>query len=85
MSVKIPIEHTGALTRLGYSSRLPPRARHQALLRAVESYGLNDVIRKLNAIAVLNMHRPVGEIFRADQRWLSSLPRGGMIWLYGPK
>jgi hypothetical protein len=41
----------GLLTRVGYRHTLKASTRHQALDKAVTTYGRNSTIRKLNAIA----------------------------------
>lgn len=78
MAVKTPVSK-GELTSLGYHASLSIGERHNALLRAVDKYGLDDVIWKLNAVAVLNKNKPVGKIFREDQQWVSNLAHGGLI------
>lgn len=63
----------GDLTRLGY--RLKERSakkRRQALKKAVRKYGYANVVRKVNALAVLmkNTHPTYAKRARSDVEWL---------------
>jgi len=55
--VRIPIKHTGDLTKLGYSMTKKARTRHGALKKAVKKFGRATVSRKLNALAIFNKRR----------------------------
>ena len=69
--VDIPIKHKGTLTEFGYSSKKSAEDRKRALNRAVKHFGLDEVIRKMTAILVLNKRRPELErIYKADLRYL---------------
>lgn len=70
--VNIIIKNEGSLTSLGYGSEKTQRARHSALNKAIKQYGLETVIRKINAIAVLNKNNPHGKVFHDDLEWLES-------------
>lgn len=72
--VRIKISKDGALSSLGYSSNNSERSRHIALNKAIKDYGYISVIRKLNALAVLNKNKNprLSKIFRDDQRWVSA-------------
>lgn len=71
----IVITEKGSLTRLGYSSKEPAVKRHAALRRAVLMYSAGAVIRKLNAIRVLNrIRRPeISRVYEDDMRWVQNL------------
>lgn len=71
----IPPLASGVLRKFGYTHIKHKSAteRHWALAHAVKSLGPVDVIRRLNAIAVLqkNTHPSLSQKLRADQRWIS--------------
>lgn len=73
-AVRIPPLRKGELTRFGYSSTATEASRHASLLEASREYGIVSVIRKLNALYVLNKNRAPERamIFREDQRFLSA-------------
>ena len=64
----------GALTEYGYSTKLSRDKRHRALSRAARALGRTDVIRKLNAVAVLNRNTnpTVARKFREDMKWVQT-------------
>ena len=64
---------TGTLTDLGYKTTSSAASRHAALDKAVRKYGKGTVVKKLNAVSILNKHRPVGEIFARDKRYVQGL------------
>lgn len=69
----------GELAKYGYSFQSSEAARHEALKKAVGSYGVLGVFRKLDAVAKL-MKRTVPEaarVFKADRDWIKQA--------YGPK
>lgn len=45
--------------------------RHRALLMAAREYGYDQVIWKVNALAVLQKNGRYGPVYRLDQAWLS--------------
>ena len=53
----IAIKHPGSLKVFGYSPDEPERKRRTALREACKHYGKDEVIRKLNAVAVLTKNR----------------------------
>lgn len=61
------------LTKYGYHSSETAAKMHAALKKAISAYDRNSVIRKLNAVYVLNRNTnpTVAEKFRSDQRWVS--------------
>lgn len=65
----------GELGEFGYDNviTLATRTRHASLNRAVKEYGYLPVIKKLNALYILNRNRNSkdAEIFKTDQVWLS--------------
>lgn len=65
----------GDLTRFGYKGvdDLSISQRHEALDKAVKKYGYLPVIKKLNAIYLLNRNTnpKVSKIFKKDQEWVS--------------
>lgn len=65
---KIPPLKKGTLGKYGYKNvrSLSPEKRKRALRKAVKSLGKEKVIKKVNAVAVLNKNKPVGRIFRSD-------------------
>jgi hypothetical protein len=69
----IPPLKKGSLGKYGYSAESSVQTRHAALKRAIKGISRNSVIRKLNAVAVLqkNKNPGVSKIFRADQQWIS--------------
>lgn len=69
----IPPLRKGSLGKYGYSAESSVQTRHAALKKAVNGISRNSVIRKLNAVAVLqkNKNPRISKIFRADQRWVS--------------
>lgn len=64
--------HKGTLRQFGYSTAASPRKRQQAIRQAIREYGPTSVFRKLNAVWVLNRHRPVGRIFAQDKEYAHS-------------
>ena len=74
---QIPIIRKGLLAKYGYHdiATLTMDQRHQALKKAVNAYGPQEVIWRLNAVANLqNVANPkISKMFRTDQRWVSAL------------
>ncbi len=62
----------GTLGQFGYSSKLSAKERYQALKKAVKKLGSGTIIKKLNAIAILNKRTnpKISEIFRKDLAWI---------------
>lgn len=71
--VRIGPLKSGTLGNHGYKSSLSATQRHTALRKAIKAHGKDTVIRKLNAVAVLNKNRSptLSATFRADQQWVS--------------
>lgn len=68
------IKHKGSLGIFGYKNigKLSADQRHAALAKALSSIGKGELDRKLTAIAVLNKHKPIGKVMRADLHWVES-------------
>ena len=66
--MNIEISHKGSLKDFGYSPTVSKTARLKALREATKVYGKDEMIRKLNAIAVLtkNSQPQNSEIYRED-------------------
>lgn len=62
----------GTLTQFGYSSSKSDIQRHNALKKAVTHLTYNDVIKKLNAVKILNKNiKPeLSKIFNKDMLWV---------------
>ena len=62
---------TGTLTDHGYHSTETVTKRHAALKRAMKQYGPIVVMRKLNAVCILNKNTnpKVSKIFCEDKNW----------------
>jgi Family of unknown function (DUF5771) len=70
----IYINHPGSLKFFGYHARNTQAKRRIALLKAVEAYTLDRVIRKISAIVVLNSSRfDLHQIYTDDLNFLKSL------------
>ena len=54
----VEIRHPGTLKSCGYSTNDSSSTRHEALKKAIKKYGKDEVIRKVNALVVLNKGRP---------------------------
>lgn len=69
-----PIEITKrhSLTDLGYRALDPTRTRHVALERAVGKYGFASVVRKLNALEILNKNKQpkLSGVYGKDKVWV---------------
>ena len=65
----------GDLKQAGYDHTDPAHERHMALIKAVSEYGHLSVLRKLNAIAVLNKNvSPTrAKIYRTDRDWIKKI------------
>lgn len=70
----IPPLRRGELRKFGYSIKLPQDERRVALQRAVNAYPVVSVMRKLNALYVLQKNRypQNANKFKADEKWLKS-------------
>jgi hypothetical protein len=73
--VNIRILNRGSLTSLGYHIDSPASERHRFLREAVRIYGKTDLIRKLNAVSVLNRNRNprASRIFHQDMLYVQGL------------
>jgi len=69
----IPKLRKGLLTQYGYHATDTVAKRHLALDKAVKAYGGASVIRKLNAIYVLNRNTnpSMAAKFKVDRNWVS--------------
>jgi hypothetical protein len=64
----IKIKQRGTLTKFGYSTKKPARARHIALGKAVHKYGPSIVYHKLNAM--INIREKAGVEGRKSRKGL---------------
>lgn len=62
----------GSLRKHGYSAKKSDVARHRALARAVRAEGYTPVIRKLNAVSILQMNTnpAVSKKMRRDMEYV---------------
>ena len=69
--VKIKLKK-GSLTKHGYSSKKTERSRHISLKKAVLETSKTTVVRKLNAVKILNKNTnpKVSKVFKLDQEWV---------------
>ena len=65
----------GELKRVGYSVDKSVKSRHAAVKRAVDKYGRNSTIRKLNAVAVYTRRTSPAKSkkFKADMKFAQKL------------
>lgn len=70
--VRIGPLNKGTLRQYGYSTSKSAAERHDALEKAVHRYGKGVVVKKLNAVRVLNRNRSPksSTIFGRDMRWV---------------
>lgn len=69
---RIGIKHPGSLTSLGYHVSEPIAMKHEALDRAVKTYGRTETLRKLAELYRLNVNRPnMKSKIAADMRFVS--------------
>ncbi len=68
----IPLLRKGLLTRFGYHGHLDKEKRHKALKKAVKEYSAGNVVKKLNAIYVLNRNTnpSLAKIYNSDKKWV---------------
>lgn len=71
-SVNIKLRKEGSLSKFGYKASDSTESRHRALRKAVRASSPVEVVRRLNAVAVLNKNRKprMAAKFRADMRWI---------------
>jgi len=62
------------LRGFGYSSFKNVLERHESLKKAVKNIGKNTVIKKLNAVAILNKNTnpKIAGKFKADMQWVQN-------------
>lgn len=70
----IPKLKRGTLSKFGYSLYGSDSSRHRALDKAVKEYGPGTVIKKLNAVAVLNKnnHPAASNVYRFDIHYIQT-------------
>lgn len=63
----------GTLTSFGYSSKIKLDDRRKALTKAVKKLSPVTIIRKLNAVSILNKNTnpKISNIFKKDLKWIS--------------
>ena len=54
----VGVRHPGSLTGLGYHISAPVQQKHAALNRAVQKYGMKEVLGKLGELYRLDYSRP---------------------------
>lgn len=71
---RIIIKRKGDLTGLGYSTKKSASSRRKSLTRAKNRYGYGSVVKKVNALCILNKNRSpkTSAIFCSDKKWLMS-------------
>lgn len=76
---RIVIKHKGDLTKHGYRAKSSQKSRRRSLRKAVAEQGRTHVVRKLNALSVLNRNRSprLSITFRKDMQFVQKikLPR----------
>lgn len=62
----------GSLSQYGYSTHESAKSRRKALESAIDEYGPLSVLRKLNAVAILNKSQSPGSsrVFKNDMHWV---------------
>lgn len=77
--VRIGPLRKGTLRQFGYGLYESAAVRHAALVKGVKKLGYATIIRKLNAIAVLNKNRAPAatRVYRSDMAYLRRMFRGG--------
>lgn len=68
--MSISITHEGSLIKYGYHVSKSDLARHRALNKAIRSLGYGVVMKKINAVAVLNKHNAKGKIYESDKNYI---------------
>jgi hypothetical protein len=65
----------GDLKTFGYDHTNPAHERHMSLIKAVSEYGHLSVLRKLNAIAVLNKNVAPSRasVYLTDRNWIKKI------------
>ena len=73
--VHIPIKHEGSLKAFGYHVDEPMVKRKKALVKASKVFSRDELIRKLNALAVLfkNKHPDKSAKVQRDMAFIRSL------------
>jgi len=73
--VQIPIYKAGSLKDFGYAARLTALARHTALKRAIQLYGKDSVIHKLDAVRTFSKNKPdLRTIYESDINYVQHVP-----------
>ena len=66
----LPPLNKGSLSVFGYTTKISSNDRKHALLLAIDKLGATEVFRKLNALVVLNKHRPqLEKIYLSDRNF----------------
>ena len=71
----LPSLKGGSLTQYGYKLHISSSARHEALKKALEVYGYSRLIKKLNAVRLLNenAHPKNAKIYDSDMKYVRKL------------
>lgn len=82
--VQIPIYNPGSLKDVGYAARLAALARHTALKRAIQLYGKDSVIHKLDAVRTFSKHKPdLRTIYESDINYVKHVPTTSNVAVRG--
>lgn len=73
--VRIGPLRQGSLKQFGYGPKERPTARKRALREAVNKYGKDKVIRKLNAVSVLTKRKQPGhsQTYKTDMHYVERM------------
>lgn len=68
---------TGTLSKFGYSSKLNKEQRHSKLKKALQVLGYQTIVKKLNAISILNKNTnpKASSKFRRDIKFLKKIAK----------
>ena len=71
----LPTLKGGSLTQYGYKVHESSSARHEALKKALEAYGYSRLIKKLNAVRLLNENAQPknAKIYDSDMKYVRKL------------
>lgn len=72
---KIIIKNKGDLKKFNYSSKNKEIDRRISLLKAVQNSSFGSVIKKLNAVSILNKNKnpKVSKIFKKDMKYIQKI------------
>lgn len=72
---KIIIKDKGGLKKFNYSSKNKAIDRRISLLEAVKNSSFSSIIKKLNAVSILNKNRnpKISKIFKSDMKYIQKI------------